>query len=119
MRGPLSKTVHFDVTAVKPCAVGIDNQQVPADTPRLTGVIGIFSGVPPSFIDPKKEEQQLCVLTSRIAQIRELDIDRGITWHFGTSSHVGMLFPWGPESLLKIKKSLLAWAAVKLAVTIH
>jgi hypothetical protein len=71
------------------------------------------------LIDPKEEEQRQCVLTGRTAQIGGLGVDRGITWHFGASQHIGMIIPRGPQSLAKIRQSLMARAVVKLAVAIH
>jgi tubulin polyglutamylase TTLL6/13 len=97
--------------------------QVPSvklvDTSKVPKLVGMFSEARPSFIDPEEEEERLQVLAGRTAQIRELGVERRITWHFRATQHIDLIVPRLPQSLLKIKHSLVARPVVKLAIAIH
>jgi hypothetical protein len=132
---PLAKVTEITAVCVPPRGTGasrvfapqkapevvkeVPAPRVTADTSKLIGVFGIFSALPPSFIDLKEEEQRLHVLTVRATHIRDLGIERGVGWHFGVSPHIEVVVPRAPQSLLKIKHPLVARPVVKLPVAIH
>jgi hypothetical protein len=93
--------------------------RVIAGTSKQAGVIGIFSRFPPSFIDPKEEEQRIRVLTDRATLMKEWRVGHGIGWNFRTSPHIDMIVPRGTQPLFKNKQSLVARPVVKLSVAIH